>query len=50
MSLVSWLYQLARKANDVSTITSGKPKRVIRRAKNKIVGRKVANKLFRFPF
>ena len=50
MSLVSWLYQLARKANDVSTVTSGKPKRMAKRVKNKVVGRTIGSKLFKFPF
>ena len=40
--LVSQLYRTARLANDVSTITSGNPKRIARRAKNKIVGRGMA--------
>jgi hypothetical protein len=40
--LVSQLYRTARLANDVSTITSGNPHRIARRAKNKIVGRAMA--------
>lgn len=38
-SLVSQLYQAARVANDVSTLASGNPHRIARRARNKIVGR-----------
>lgn len=38
-SLVSDLYRTARMANDVSTLASGNPHRIARRAKNKIVGR-----------
>jgi len=40
--LVSNLYRTARLANDVSTIASGNPRRITRRAKNKIVGRALA--------
>lgn len=40
--LVSSLYRAARLANDLSTLSSGNPHRIARRAKNKIVGRAVA--------
>jgi hypothetical protein len=33
------MYAAARLANDVSTLASGNPNRIVRRAKNKIVGR-----------
>lgn len=38
-SLVSELYRTARLANDLSTLASGNPRRITRRAKNRIVGR-----------
>lgn len=37
--LVSQMYAAARLANDVSTVASGNPHRIVRRAKNKIIGR-----------
>jgi len=33
------MYVAARLANDISTLASGDPRRVARRAKNKIIGR-----------
>lgn len=39
MGFVSFLYKSARMANDISVITSGNPKRIQRRLKNKIIGR-----------
>ncbi len=38
-SFVSNMYRAARLANDVSTLASGNPHRIARRAKNKIIGR-----------
>lgn len=38
-SLVSTLFRIARTADDVSAIASGKPTRIQRRAKNRILGR-----------
>lgn len=47
MRLVSNLYRLARFANDVSTLASLKPKRIIRRfVVNKFIGRQVARRLY----
>jgi hypothetical protein len=38
-SLTSQLYRAARISNDISTVASGNPRRVARRAKNITVGR-----------
>jgi len=46
VSLVSSLYKMARIANDVSALASGNPKRISRRLVNKMVGRKIASKLY----
>ena len=40
--LVSSMYRAARIANDVSVLASGNPRRITRRAKNRIVGRALA--------
>ena len=43
---VSSLYKIARIANDVSALASGNPKRITRRLVNKMIGRKIASKLY----
>ncbi len=45
--IVSFLYKLARRANDIETLASGKPKRIGKRAKNKVIGRKLIKKLMK---
>ena len=47
---VSFLYQLARAANDIEKLSSGDPKKIVRRAKNKYIGRKLVRKVWKFPF
>jgi hypothetical protein len=47
---VSFLYKLARLANDIEKLSSGDPKRIARRAKNKYIGRKLVKKIWKFPF
>ncbi len=47
--LVSLLYKLARTTNDIETVASGNPERIARRLKNKLIGRKIVSKLFRWP-
>ena len=41
-SFVSNMYRAARMANDISVLASGDPHRIMRRAKNKIIGRAMA--------
>jgi len=48
--LVSSLYKLARVANDISKVASGDPKKIARRVKNKVIGRKIIRKVWKLPF
>ena len=41
------LYKLARLLGDLQAISSGKPRRIVKRAKNKWIGRKIVRRLFR---
>ena len=47
---VSFLYKLARRANDIERLSSGDPKRIARRARNKYIGRKLIRKVWKIPF
>lgn len=40
--ITSGLYRAARLSNDIGAVASGKPSRIVRRGKNKIVGRSIA--------
>jgi hypothetical protein len=42
LNVTGFLYRAARLSNDMGTIASGKPHRIARRAKNKILGRILA--------
>ena len=48
--IVSFLYKLARTTNDLEKIASGNPNRIARRIKNKVIGRKIIRKVWKFPF
>ena len=43
---VSFLYKLARTANDIEKLTSSDPKKIARRMKNKFIGRKLIRKIW----
>lgn len=49
-NIVRFLYRLARLANDIETLLSLNPKRIARRVKNKVVGRRLVRKVWKFPF
>lgn len=44
--LVRWLYRLARLSRDLEVLTSGNPKRILRRAVNKAIGRVLVRRLW----
>jgi len=43
---ISFLFNLARRLTDIKAVASGDPKRVIRRAKNKYIGKKLIKKIW----
>lgn len=48
MKLTSWLYRMARLSRDAEVITSGKPEKMARRVKNKLLGRTIVRRLFKW--
>jgi len=46
LNVTGFLYRAARFSNDMGTIASGKPSRIARRAKNKLLGRLLARLRF----
>ncbi len=44
--LVSFLYNLARRLNDIQKVSTGDPKKIIRRLKNKAIGRKLIRRIW----
>jgi hypothetical protein len=47
VKITSMLYRLARLSRDAEVISSGDPKKMTRRAKNKFLGRTIVRRLFR---
>lgn len=48
MGLLSTLFKLARTGLDVKALSSGSPKKIGKRAKNKLLGRWLLPKIFRW--
>jgi len=48
MKLTSLLYRMARLSRDAEVITSGNPKKMARRVKNKYIGRKIFRRINRW--
>jgi len=48
MKLTSWLYRMARLSRDAEVIASGNPKKMARRLKNKMLGRSIVRRLFKW--
>ncbi|MBA7528498.1 hypothetical protein ES705_20685 [subsurface metagenome] len=44
--LVSFLYKLARTANDIQKVSTGDPKKIGRRIKNKVIGKKLIRRIW----
>lgn len=47
MKISQILYALARKSRDINAVTSGSPKKLVKRGVNKAIGKKVVGKLWR---
>jgi hypothetical protein len=48
MKITSLLYRLARMSRDAEVIASGNPKKMARRGRNKLLGRSLVRRLFRW--
>lgn len=48
--LVSLAYRTARLLNDVTTLLTGNPVRIARRLKNKLLGRSLVRRVWKWPF
>lgn len=48
MKLTSLLFRMARLSRDAEVMASGDPKKMVRRAKNKFLGRTLVRRLFRW--
>ena len=48
MKLTSWLYRMARLSRDAEVIASGNPKKMARRVKNKMLGRSIVRRMFKW--
>jgi len=48
MKLTSFLYRVARLSRDSEVIASGNPKKMARRVKNKVLGRSIVRRMFRW--
>ncbi len=48
MKLTSFLYRMARLSRDAEVISSGNPQKMARRVKNKVLGRTIVRRLFKW--
>jgi len=48
MKLTSWFYRMARLSRDAEVIASGNPEKMSRRLKNKMLGRSIVRRMFRW--
>ncbi len=46
-NMVRFFYHLARLLNDIEKLSSSDPKKIARRIKNKVIGRKIGSKIYR---